>query len=229
MKEQAEKKRAAIYARVSTRDQDAQTQVPLLLEWCEKNGYSVSEAHQYVEVASGKDPSRPLQGQLMRAARGHHVHAVICWRLDRWGRSTLDALAKVQQLQDLGVEFHAIKENLHLKKWDTDDRFRLELMQSLASRERNLISDRTKEALDRMKAQGYPNGAPGRPRAPCGDCGCPRTEKRPMTAKRSGRRVPVCADCKARGSEKGMSGASLVEAPKAAGSDNDRFQSPGPG
>lgn len=238
--------RAAIYARVSTKDQDAKTQVPLMLEWCERNGYSVAAEHEFVEVASGADPSRPLQKQLMAAAKGHHIHAVICWRLDRWGRSTLDALAKVEQLKGWGIEFHAIKEDLHLKNWDTEGRFRLELMQSLASRERNIIRDRTREAFEKLQANGWPNGKPGRPRASCAMCGASRADQpKPITGKHHGRRLPLCQACKdespckfrswcldcrpAEGTENGMLAAMGENAPKSGGLENHRFQSPAAG
>lgn len=238
--------RAAIYARVSTRDQDAETQVPLMLAWCERNGYSVAAEHQFIDVASGADPSRPLQRQLMAAAKGHHIHAVVCWRLDRWGRSTLDALHKVELLKDLGIEFHAIKEDLHLKEWDTDGRFRLELMQSLASRERNLIRDRTKEAFSKLEAQGWPNGKPGRPRADCAMCGSDRSEQtKPITGKHNGRRLPLCNDCKkespckfrswclacrpAEGTENGLSEVSGKNGQISGGLEKDRFQAPAAG
>ena len=221
-------KRAAIYARVSTKDQEAETQVPLMMEWCQREGFQVDEQHIFMEWASGKDPSRPLQKQLMQAAKGRHVHAVVCWRLDRWGRSTLDALAKVEQLKELGLEFHAIKEGIHLKDWDTDGRFRLELMQALASRERNLIADRTREAFTRLERQGWPNGRPGRPRAPCHDCGGPRDEAKALKAKRSGQRVPICSSCKAKGGhQNGMAGSFLETAQNQGGFQKDRFEAPG--
>ncbi|MGB1696900.1 MAG: recombinase family protein [Thermoplasmatota archaeon] len=227
---------AGIYVRVSTKDQDEETQLPFVLEWCERNGFSVAPEHIFQEKISGRDPSRPEQKRAMNAAKGHHIEAMVCMRLDRWGRTTLDGLAKIERLKEWNVEFHAIKEGVHLTDWDTDARFRLELMQSLASRERNLISDRTRERFQHLEKQGWPNGRPGisklEPYKPCAQCGAERDMA--LFGKVKGVRRPLCLACKTakaahvrkRGSINGMSDVQEEKPENSGGSTNDRLLTP---
>jgi putative DNA-invertase from lambdoid prophage Rac len=61
-------------------------------------------ALQVREVGSGA-AEREAREKLLEAARRREIDVVLVWRLDRWGRSVTDLLAKLQEPENLGVGF----------------------------------------------------------------------------------------------------------------------------
>jgi DNA invertase Pin-like site-specific DNA recombinase len=77
--------RAAIYARVSTLDQEPENQLEELRRYAEARGGSVVE---YVDRGvSGARDSRPALDRRLADARRRRVGVLLCWRLDRLGRN----------------------------------------------------------------------------------------------------------------------------------------------
>ena len=76
--------RAAIYARVSTRDkgQDADLQLRELREYAQQRGWAATS--EYVEGISGSKDSRPELNRLMLDAKQRRIDCVLVWKLDRW-------------------------------------------------------------------------------------------------------------------------------------------------
>jgi len=70
-------------------------------------------ALQVKEVGSGAS-QRQLRERLLEAARRREIDVVLVWRLDRSGRSVTDLLAKLQELEHLGVGFVSLNEALDL-------------------------------------------------------------------------------------------------------------------
>src|SRR5215472_13912510 len=104
--------RAAIYARVSTNDQQTiPLQLRALREYVERRGWTIML--QVKEVGSGA-AQRQLREKLLEAARRREIDVVLVWRLDRWGRSVADLLATLQELEHLGVGFVSLTEALDL-------------------------------------------------------------------------------------------------------------------
>ena len=77
--------RAALYARVSTSDQQTiPLQIRALRDYAARRGWSI--ALQVKEIGSGAS-QRQLREKLLEAARRREIDVVLVWRLDRWGRS----------------------------------------------------------------------------------------------------------------------------------------------
>jgi DNA invertase Pin-like site-specific DNA recombinase len=90
--------KAALYARISTRDQhsipmqlDAMRQYVQLRRW-----QIVAEIE---EAESGKKNDRAGRERIMRLARSGKIDVVLVWKLNRWGRSTTDLLMSLDDLQ----------------------------------------------------------------------------------------------------------------------------------
>lgn len=78
--------RAALYARVSTDEQDPGLQVADLRRLAEHRGWRVVD--EYVDRGiSGTKESRPGLDRLMADARAGKLDLVAVWKLDRLGRS----------------------------------------------------------------------------------------------------------------------------------------------
>jgi DNA invertase Pin-like site-specific DNA recombinase len=136
------KMKAAIYARVSAVHQDLDIQLAALREYVARQGW---EAVEYVEKLSGKEGNRrPQLDRLISDAQNRLFEVVIVWKMDRFGRSSLDALTNVKTLSAYGVRFLVTT----MPAIDTDDRspmgkFILQMMAAFAELERAFIIERT--------------------------------------------------------------------------------------
>lgn len=118
-------------------------------------GYAAAGGHrviaEYVEVESGAKASRPELAAALAACRLHRATLVIA-KLDRLARN----VAFIANLMDGGVEFVACD-------MPHANRLTLHLLAAIAEHEREMISQRTKAALQAAKARGVklgnPNGA----------------------------------------------------------------------
>ncbi len=83
----------AIYARVSTLDQNSQMQLRELRAYAKRRGLNL--AYEFVDHASGAQDPRPELTQLWKHVRDRKVDVVLVWTFDRFARSTkqlVDAL-----------------------------------------------------------------------------------------------------------------------------------------
>ena len=72
--------RAAIYARVSTLDQEPENQLAELRKYVQARGWS---AHEYTDKGiSGAKDQRPALDQLVRDAKRREFDCLVVWRLD---------------------------------------------------------------------------------------------------------------------------------------------------
>jgi DNA invertase Pin-like site-specific DNA recombinase len=139
------------YFRVST---DKQGKSGLGLEAQRKsvldylNGGRWELVQEFVEVESGKHNERPQLGAALAACKKHRARLVIA-KLDRLSRN----LAFIATLMESGVEFTAV-DNPHANK------LTIHILAAVAQHEREMISERTKAALQVAKARGTRLGNP---------------------------------------------------------------------
>ena len=109
---QPERLRAGIYARVSTVDQQPENQLADLRRYVAARGW---EPVEYTDHGvSGSRESRPALDQMLRDARRRRIDAVICWKLDRLGRSLRHLIGTLEELDRLGVVFISLGEGIDL-------------------------------------------------------------------------------------------------------------------
>jgi putative DNA-invertase from lambdoid prophage Rac len=143
--------KAAIYARVSTGDQNCQMQLAELRQYCATRGWEIYG--EYVDRISGVKPSRPGRDKLMKHVRARRVDAVLVWKLDRWGRSLADSVITMQELASAGARFICTTQGL-----DTDDsnpmgRAMLGMLQVFAQFERDMINERVNAGVKRYQIE----------------------------------------------------------------------------
>ena len=148
--------RVALYARVSTHDQQTlPLQIRTMREYAAKRGWSIA-AH-IKEVGSGAS-QREQRSTLLAAARRREIDVVLVWRLDRWGRSVADLVSTLQELQHLGVGFVSLTEALDLTT--PAGRAMAGLLSVFAEFERDILRERVRAGLDHARQQGKRLGRP---------------------------------------------------------------------
>ena len=148
--------RAALYARVSTLDQEPENQLQELRRYAAARGWEASE---YVDHGvSGSEARRAALDALVRDARRRRFGVVVCWRLDRLGRNLRHLVTLLDELQALGVAFVSLGEGIDCTT--PAGRLQLHILGALAEFERSRIAERVRAGLARVRANGTRLGRP---------------------------------------------------------------------
>ena len=143
--------KVAIYSRVSTHDQDEQLQVPRLRDFCNRLGYEIYK--EYSDVASGKNANRPGWKALLSDARRREFDAVIVVKLDRIMRSLTQLLDILNDFEKRRISIITLDQGT-IDMSSANSRLQISIIAMVAEWEREIISERTKEALRAKKARG---------------------------------------------------------------------------
>ena len=149
--------KVAIYSRVSTHDQDEQLQVPRLRDFCNRLGYEIYK--EYSDVASGKNANRPGWKALQSDARRGEFEAIIVVKLDRIMRSLAQLLDVLQDFEKRRISIITLDQGT-IDMSSANSRLQISIIAMVAQWEREIISERTKEALRAKKARGEVLGRP---------------------------------------------------------------------
>jgi len=152
--------RVALYGRVSTANkrQDVETQLIPLREFCAHRGWEVTR--EYVDTGfSGSSESRPALDALMTDAKRGKFDAMLCWKLDRVGRSLKHLIGLLAELDAVRVSFVSLSDNLDLTT--PQGRLMFQIIGAMAEFEKSLIVERVTAGMRRAKARGH---LPGRKR-----------------------------------------------------------------
>ena len=152
--------RVAIYARVSTlHSQNPEMQLTELREYAERRGWEVTA--EYVDLGvSGSKESRPELNRMLAAAHARAFDAVVCWKLDRLGRSLKHLVTTIEDLSAYGVAFISLRDNLDLST--PSGRLMMHIIGAMAQFERELIKERVSAGMHAARKRG---SRIGRPRA----------------------------------------------------------------
>ncbi|MBP5438489.1 MAG: master DNA invertase Mpi family serine-type recombinase [Treponema sp.] len=144
------------YIRVSTDKQTVENQRYEIRMFCRKNKLKVDSWIE--ETVSGKvDASHRELGKLLENVKKDDL--IICSELSRLGRNLFMIMSILNQLMKKGAKVWTIKDNYRLGD-DIQSKVLAFAFGLSAEIERNLISQRTKEALERKKMEGIKLGRP---------------------------------------------------------------------
>lgn len=149
--------RVAIYVRVSTQDQSTDLQEQQLLEYASARGW-VDGVQIFKDKATGTNMERPELRRMLREARAGRVDLILCWKLDRMFRSMKDMVLTMHELQALGLQFIALKDNIDLTT--PAGRLMCNLIGAFAEFEASLIRERVRAGLSAAKQKGVKLGRP---------------------------------------------------------------------
>lgn len=144
-------KRAALYARVSTFEQNPESQLLDLRQLTEQRGWEITET--YIDHGvSGTRTRRPALDQLMADAARHRFDVVAVAGFDRMARSVRHLLETLDELNRLGIEFISLRENI-----DTQaalGRAVFIIVGAVAELEKALIVERVRAGMRRARLEG---------------------------------------------------------------------------
>ncbi len=149
--------RVAIYARVSTHEQQVATQLLPLRDYINSRGWRLVE--EFVdEGISGAKEQRPALTRLLDAVKRRRCDVVLVHRFDRFARSSRHLLNSLEEFRALGVDFVSLSEAI-----DTTTpagKMVFSMVAAIAEFERSLIRERVMAGLHRARAQGKTLGRP---------------------------------------------------------------------
>jgi len=155
----AKKRRAALYVRVSTDGQTVENQTRELRQIAERRGWSVVEVYSDAGLsgAKGRDKRPGLDGMLNDAKR-RKFDVVMAWAIDRLGRSLIDLLGTIQELEACGVDLFL--EQQAIDTTTPAGKLMFQVCDAFAEFERSMIRQRVKLGLKRAVANGKRLGRP---------------------------------------------------------------------
>ncbi len=143
--------RAAIYARVSTLDQQPENQLAELRRYVAARGWDA--AVEYVDHGvSGSKDRRPALDRLVKDAQRRKFDVLVTWKLDRLGRNLKHLITFLEDLQALGVAFVSLGEGIDATT--PAGKLQMHILGAIAEFERGRIVERVRAGLARAKAQG---------------------------------------------------------------------------
>lgn len=154
--------RAALYARVSTRDkgQDTENQLLQLREYCHRQQWEI--VGEYIDHETGRNSRRDAFQRLFEDASKRQFDIVVVWALDRFTREGVyETFEHVRRLKLHGVEFESFTE-AHFRTTGPAGDLMLAIAAWIAKQESIRLSDRTKAGIERARSQGKRIGRPRR-------------------------------------------------------------------
>ena len=148
--------RAAIYIRISKDQQNSALQRDELPAYCAGRGWQVIET--YEDHMTGGNDRRPQLDRLMADARRRKFDVVICWRFDRFARSSSHLLRALEEFQSMGIDFVSLREAI-----DTSTpagKMVFTVLGAVAELERTIIRERVIAGQRAARRRGVRFGRP---------------------------------------------------------------------
>jgi DNA invertase Pin-like site-specific DNA recombinase len=144
------------YVRVSTEDQAREgisldNQESKIRAYADLNGLELVNVIRD-EGISGKTMDRLGMNRINDMIETGEIEAVIVYKLDRLSRKTIDILSTLDAWEKKTIAFHSITDKIDTKT--AAGKFLLTILSALAQMERDLISERTVDALAHKKKSG---------------------------------------------------------------------------
>ncbi len=151
-----EVKRAAIYVRVSTVEQETDLQEVELKEYCERRGWSCVVYRDHGQ--SGAKQDRPALNALLCDLRRRKFDVLVVWALDRLARSLKHLLSISEECGSLGVDLVSLKQSLDTT--GPTGRLTFQILGAVAEFEREMLRERVRAGMAQARRSGKHVGRP---------------------------------------------------------------------
>ena len=146
-------KKVAVYLRVSTVQQSILTQRQPIIDFCKKNDFEVFKEYSD-EGISGTTSSRPKLDEMLQDMRAGRFQIICVYRLDRLGRSLRHLLDVLGELRNKKVQLISISDGLNTSDDSPMSRAFWQLLGVFSELEREIIVERVKAGLARVRREG---------------------------------------------------------------------------
>ncbi len=149
-------KAAALYARVSTLDQNCEVQLQDLRRYA---GHRFAQYREYIDVGvSGAQRHRPQLDMLMKDAQKRLFDVVLVWKFDRFARSLKQLIESLDEFSSLGIDFVSYTEGVDTTT--PTGQLLFHIVGAVAQFERDLIAERVRAGMAHARAMGKHIGRP---------------------------------------------------------------------
>ena len=147
---------AALYARVSTLDQNCEVQLDDLRKYA---GQRFARYHEYIDMGvSGTQRRRPQLDVLLKDAHQRRFDVVLVWKFDRFARSLKHLIDSLEEFRALGIDFISYTEGVDTTT--PSGQLLFHVVGAVAQFERDLIAERVRAGLAHARAMGKHIGRP---------------------------------------------------------------------
>jgi DNA invertase Pin-like site-specific DNA recombinase len=154
-------KRIALYARVSTDKQTCENQLQELRTIAERMNYTIVAEFVDNGISGMKTrQDRPALDQLMKSATQRKFDMVMCWSIDRLGRSLQNLVEILNELQALKIDLFFLQQGMDTST--PSGRMIFSVFGAIGEFERNLIRERVIAGQKRAVANGVKMGRPSK-------------------------------------------------------------------
>jgi DNA invertase Pin-like site-specific DNA recombinase len=151
------KKRAALYMRVSSGEQNTDAQERALQEYVQRRDWMIHRVYRD-QGLSGANSNRPALNEMLKDCRRGSLDVVVVWKFDRFARSLKALISGLELCRSLGIDFVSVTEAVDTSLPAGELVF--QMIGAVAQFERSLIGERVKSGLANARAKGKVLGRP---------------------------------------------------------------------
>ncbi len=141
--------RVVKYQRVSTDHQELDNQTKSLDTQIERLGWTCVGEYKEIESGMKSRDSRPQLRKLLQDSKKRKFDRVICYSLDRLGRSTVDVINTIHELEEVGVNIFVVKESIDTST--SQGKIFSQFISIFNSMEREMLLTRQKSSIERLR------------------------------------------------------------------------------
>jgi DNA invertase Pin-like site-specific DNA recombinase len=154
-------KKVALYARVSTDKQTTENQLNELRAVAIRMGYVITQEYVDNGISGAKSRAdRPSLDAMMKDAIRGRFDMVMCWSIDRLGRSLQNLVEILNELQSIKVDLYFLQQGMDTST--SSGRMMFSIFGALSEYERSLIRERVCAGLQTAKSRGVKLGRPSK-------------------------------------------------------------------
>ena len=152
-------KKVCLYCRVSTTHQTSENQLRELRAVAERMGYEIVSEFIDNGISGAKSrKDRPALDEMMKLATQRKFEMVMCWSIDRLGRSLQHLVEILNELQAMKIDLFFMQQGMDTTT--PSGRMIFSVFGAIGEFERNLIRERVIAGQQRAKASGTHIGRP---------------------------------------------------------------------
>lgn len=147
----SDSRKIAIYCRKSKftgKGDSIETQIQKCKSYISLN-FDIEDDSKFIiyidEGYSGKDTKRPDYQKMMKACHNHEINTIICYKLDRISRNTIDFSLLLEELKDLDIDFISATQPFNTTEPTGEAMIRITAV--FADLERKLIAERIRDSM----------------------------------------------------------------------------------